>query len=228
MLSYKYVSGNIDVFRRNFEKIIINPGQGVQVDDYYRFLIEKKDAYDIAVQYDVPGDMFMNKKLYEKAINEKVPNVIPVLHVNYLQAITGLGLNEDDMVALGKMRGNIEEDEQIKRLSPRFKYHGLAKGRLIRNRMLSSIDSSMWLSGARGRKTQTLSGVTLFFGIKGRQGVSALTQACNNYKEELNICKIRTEDIMHGTYHAILKAPIAFYYRPLLKSINSFDDNFTF
>jgi len=223
MLTYKFTGDNIDRF--DFERKMLNAGEGVDPKSYYDFLREKEDHYNYAIQVDIPYNMWETIKLYKQGTGIK--NLIPVLHGNYLHALSQIKPLANTLVALGKMSGHIEEDEQIRKLPRTFGYHGLAKGRWIKNTNITSIDSSNWLSAVIGRKADTANGQHVTFGRKGRSEVSTVQNICSIYKTHLNSCNIDIKSVLAGDYSSLLKIVIAIYYKPLFKGLGIYNYNFT-
>jgi len=226
MLTYKYVKRSLHNFQ-DFDSIMINGGRDVISDDYYFWLKKNKEYYTYAIQADWPGEMRVTIDNYKHGLEIGAPNLIPVLHVNYLQALGLLKVEAEQYIALGKMIGHIEEEEQIKRLPKQYTYHGLAKGRLINSTILNSIDSSTWLSGVRGRKTDVHGWASLTFGLKGKAETTMVRSACNKHKEFLEKVNLKVDDLVEGTYDALLKAPLVLYYMPLFKYLRIFSENFS-
>jgi len=221
LLSYQYNKKNFEELSNMFKHTAVIAGKINNVDDYYNWIDEHKWEADFFAQYDVPMNMDITIKYWEKYSNI----VAPVLTVNYLQHLSRLSLNEGRTVVLGKMGGNIEEDEQLRKLPTQYNYHGLAKGRW-KNRYISSINSSTWLSGVRNRKTDVWESHSVEFGIKGRGDVTTLRHAIGKYPMYLKECHIEEESLLSGEYSALLKAPIALYYKPMLSALGVASENF--
>lgn len=152
--------------------------------------------------------------------------VLPVLHGNYIQNLGKLNLTPNSYVCLGKMAGHIEEDEQLRKLPRSFIYHGLAKGRWMKSDVIESIDSSTWLSGVRGRKTDVYNSPSITFGRKGRMDLALTRASCEKYKEYLELVGLKIERVLEGDYRALLKIPIALYYMPMFKTLGVLEENF--
>jgi len=221
LLSYQYNKKNFEDIAKMFKHTAVIAGKIKNVDDYYSWVDEHKWEADFFTQYDVPMNMDITIKYWEKLSNI----VAPVLTVNYLQHLSRLSLNEGRTVVLGKMGGNIEEDEQLRKLPSQYFYHGLAKGRW-KDRSISSINSSTWLSGVRNRKTDVWDTQSVEFGDKGRGDVTTLQHAIGKYSEYLKECHIEEKSLLLGEYSALLKAPIALYYKPMLSALGFSSENF--
>ncbi len=225
LLSYQYNKGNIMEFRGMFLGIGVIPGKIENVDKYHRWVQDHRwDEIDFFSQYDVPMDMEQTIKYYLKG--EDI-GITPVLTVNYLQHLSRLKLEEGRTVVLGKMGGNIEEDEQLRKLPSDYNFHGLAKGRWIKSMNIKSVNSSTWLSGVRGRKTDVYGLPSIEFGDKGRHDVAGREHAIRKYSGFLQKCGVEEESLRQGEYAALLKAPIALYYQPMLSALGFSSDNFS-
>ena len=66
----------------------------------------------------------------------------------------------------------------------------------------------------------------MFFGEKGRGMVPQLRHWCEVYKENLEKCNIKTEDIINGDYYTLMKVPIAILFMPMCKSYGIYEENF--
>lgn len=214
LISYKYLKNQLGDIGRNFDSVIMVAGKIDNVDGYYDYVDAHVGDLDMAVQYDVPMDMYKTIKYYEKGIYSGVI-ISPVLTVNYLNHIGQINVAPEQYICLGKMAGRIEEEEQIKKLPTIYKLHGLAKGRLIRHTALASVDSSAWLSGVRGRKTEVFDSTPLTFGNKGKPDVAMVQRICQKYKDNLDRCGITEKEVANGDYSALLKIVLAVYYIPM-------------
>ena len=221
LISYKYLKNQFGDICRNFNSVMMVAGKIDNVDKYYDYIDVHDESMEMAVQYDVPMDMYSTIKYYEKGRGK----VAPVLTVNYLNHIGQLKLKPNDYVCLGKMAGRIEEEEQIKKLPTIYKLHGLAKGRLIRHTALASVDSSAWLSGVRGRKTEVFDSTPLTFGHKGKSDVAMVQRICEKYKDNLDRCGINPKPIADGDYSALLKIVLAVYYIPMFDHLGVGNEN---
>lgn len=221
MLSYQYCRESFNDYVGMFTRIGVISGKIDNVNTYYDWAKLNIKLCNFIAQFDVPMNMEITIKYYEKCRGI----VSPVLTVNYAQHMSRLGNTDNDIILLGKMTGNIEEDEQVRRLQPHI-YHGLAKGRWIKNNQIDSTNSSTWLSGVRGRKTDVFKGQSLLLGHKGKGETAILERVLDNHKDELEQCQIRKSTVLEGEYSALLKLPIALYYIPMLSSLGAFSQNF--
>jgi len=223
LVSYKYLKNSISKLHKDFENIVMVSGAIENVDPYYSYVKTYLDSLTLAVQYDVPMNLELTLKYYLKG---KDDGLTPVLTRNYLSHLSQLKLEESTYICLGKLQGRIEEEEQIKKLPLLHKYHGLAKGRFIKNHMLTSVDSSAWLSGVRGRKTDVYDGAPITFGRKGISEQSRLRQILSNHKDELEECQVKEESVIEGDYNSLLKITHALYYRPMFHSLGILEENY--
>jgi len=224
LISYKYCKNLLSELHKDFEEILLVSGAIDNVDPYYTFVKENISKLTLAAQYDVPMNLELTTKYYLKG---KDFGVSPVLTQNYLSHLSQLKLKDPTYICLGKLQGRIEEEEQIKKLPLLHKYHGLAKGRFIKNHMLKSVDSSAWLSGVRGRKTDVYDGAPITFGRKGIPEASRLRQILGNHKDELEQCQVKEASVIEGDYNSLLKITHALYYRPMFKALDILDQNYT-
>ena len=121
------------------------------------------------------------------------------------------------------MAGRIEEEESLRKLPKVYRYHGMAKGRFIKNPILDSVDSSAWLSGVRGRKTEVFDGTSTFQLKLNERSILQKTLAIHSGL--LKQYQIRGDDILEN-YNSLLKIPHVLYYIPLFKKLNIFKDNY--
>lgn len=227
ILTYKFVKPNFDEMCEGFDNILVNPGRGVDADEYYDFLKANKDKIKFnALQYDVQNEPSINFRYYTRGA-EKFP-IIPILHDDYIQALSIFKphIKEGSTVALGQMKDKLTETEQLKRLDTRYKYHGLAKGRWVKEKNISSIDSSSWLSGVRGRKTEVFRHQSLYFGEKGRTNSAVIQGACQRNFLHLTKTHLDPKQLLEGEYNALMKSSIALYYMPMFKAYGIYNENF--
>jgi len=230
MISYQYCHEAFDDYASMFDGIGVISGKIDNVDTYYDWARLNRGLTDFIAQYDIPMDIRLTMKYYEKALKSRI-SVSPILTSNYLQHLSQIKLTDfDRTILLGKMTGNIEEDEQVRKLPSGHNYHGLAKGRWVTNPLINiiSVNSSTWLSGVRGRKTDVwdyhIGSVLL--GKKGKGDRAILERVLDNHKDELEQCQIHKAEVMAGEYSALLKLPIALYYIPMLSSLGAASQNF--
>jgi len=224
LLSYQYCRDSFDVYANMFDSIGVIPGKGRNINHYYSWAKLNMKLCDFIAQFDAPLDMERTIKYYEKG--EDI-GITPVLTVNYLQHLSRLKLHEGRTVVLGKMGGNIEEDEQLRKLPSDYTFHGLAKGRWIKSMNIKSVNSSTWLSGVRGRKTDVYGLPSIEFGDKGRHDVAGREHAIQKYSGFLQRCGVEEESLRQGEYSALLKAPLALYYKPMLSALGFSSENFS-
>jgi len=223
LISYKYCKNLLSELHKDFEAILLVSGAIDNVDPYYIFVKENISKLTLAAQYDVPMNLELTIKYYLKG---KDFGVSPVLTQNYLSHLSQLKLEGSKYICLGKLQGRIEEEEQIKKLPMLHNYHGLAKGRFIKNHMLTSVDSSAWLSGVRGRKTDVYDGAPITFGRKGQSESSRLKQILSNHKDFLNQCQVKEAKVIEGDYNSLLKITHALYYKPMFKALGLLAENY--
>jgi len=221
--NYKYVHSNIDKLAKGFEGVMISPSNDVTPSDYYDFIEELPSRY-LKLQAD-SSDPVVNLRLFERG--DLIDNLIPVFHGNYS---ANLALFKDikniHTIALGSMSGVIVEDEGLKRLPIKYIYHGLGKGRWWNNPRIASVDSSTWLSGVRGRKTDVFKGPQITFGRKGRTNTSVVQSVLKRNVSNLELVGVQASEILAGDYNSLMKVTLAVYYIPMFKSLNIFKDNF--
>ncbi len=222
-LNHKYVHSNLDKIAKGFEGVVISAGEYVTASDYYSF-IDKLPEHYLKLQAD-NNDPATNYTLFNEG--KHIDNLIPVFHGNYsanLQVFKGVeGIHT---IALGSMDGIIVEDEGLKRLPPKYKYHGLGKGRWWNNPRVDSVDSSTWLSGVRGRKTDVFRGPQITFGKKGLTNKSTVQSVLKQNAANLELVGVKAEEILEGDYNSLMKVTLAVYYIPMFKSLDIFKDNF--
>ena len=225
MLTYKFVEGRAKEYVNGFDDAIIGPGFGSDKEKYHEFI---EDWEFEALQYDDQQDALVNYNNYKEGA-EYNKKLIPILHGNYLQALSLFKPNyEGERYALGKAQSRSKEDEQLRQLPQNYSYHGLAKGRWVKNRtnMIDSIDSTTWTSGVRGRKTDVWKGQSLLFGDKGKTNQSFIQLACLKNLTHLNKMGLDPKELLAGDNTALTLAPVALYYMPMLTDMGHYKDNF--
>lgn len=230
VLSFKYSYANITKFRSRFDSIFVVSGTNTDPERYYSLLKKHRDVYDFATQFDVFYDMEQTLSYLKKEREMGIDWTLPVLQGNYLHHLAKLRPPPDTYVCLGEIHGREETEDQIRKLPPNLRYHGLAKGRYTtRTKLFKSLDTSGWISAAMSKKCevwQNNSTNFLFFGEKGKQMIPMINHACEIHKEFLEIINVRREDIISGEYYALLKAPFALLYMPMCKGLNILQENF--
>ena len=228
MLSHRYSYANIKKFQE-FDSVFVVAGTNGDADKYHSWLKANKERYNFATQFDVFYDMNETLKYWKKEKELGIDWTLPVLQGNYLHHLSQLQLPADTYVCLGEIKGKLETEDQMRKLPMNLKYHGLAKGRYIEQRFFESLDTSGWMSAAMSKKTEVWnnnSTLSMFFGEKGRGMVPQLRHWCEVYKENLEKCNIKTEDIINGEYYSLMKVPIALLFMPLCKSYGIYEENF--
>lgn len=228
MLSFRYSYKNITKFDK-FDNIFMVAGTKSEPEKYWDFLRKYREYYTFAAQYDVFYKMKETMDYLNKERSQGIDWTLPVLQENYLNHISILRPKKGDYVCLGEIKGRLETDDQVRKLPQHITYHGLAKGRYLEKRSFRSLDTSGWISAAMSKKTEIWSGnstYSMFFGNKGKAMIPMLRHACEIYKDNLEKCQIKTEDLINGEYYALLKCPIALLHMPLCKSLNIYSINF--
>jgi hypothetical protein len=229
MLSFRHSYANINTFRNKFESVFVVAGTKTKADNYHSFLRTKKEYYDLATQYDVRYDMDETVKYLEKERKEGIDWTIPVLQKNYLLHLSRIRPEPNSMVCLGEIHGYDETEDQIRKLPRNLKYHGLAKGKFVMNRVFDSIDTSAWISAAMSKKTEVWNANTtysMFFGEKGKSMKPMLNHALEVYKENLEKVNVTKDGILNNDYYHLLKAPVALLFMPMCKALNCYEENF--
>lgn len=226
MLTYKFVGERAKDYANGFENVMLGPGFDSDKDKYHEFLEDWE--YD-ALQYDDHLDPMKNYNNWKEGIDYK-ENIIPILHGNYLQALSLFKPNyKGDKYALGKAISRTKEDDQLRQLPQNFSYHGLAKGRWIKNRtnMIDSVDSTTWTSGVKGRKTDVWKGQSLLFGDKGKNNRSMIQLACQKNLIYLSKAGLDPKELLSGGIDSLTMAPLALYYMPMLYDLGYYQENFS-
>lgn len=219
MISYKYVKTPYE----GFESIMATPGSNADPFKYYDWVKEQGDNIT-ALQWDDPTNIENNKIWFDKASHL---GVIPVIHGDWFRSIQKGEFKDDQLIALGNLQGKIEEDETLKKLPTKYRYHGLGKGRWTKNNNLTSVDSSTWLSGVRGRKTDVFQRESLVFGKKGQGDKGRIQIAVNYHKSFAKKVCLDVKELQAGEYSQLMKASFALYYMPMFKSLDIYESNFS-
>ena len=229
MLSFRHSYANIVNFRDKFDSIFVVAGTKTKADDYYKFLREKREYYDLATQFDVRYNMNETMKYLERERKEGIDWTVPVLQENFLHHISLIRPKKDDLLALGEIHGYDETEDQIRKLPRHVKYHGLAKGKFVHSRVFDSIDTSAWISAAMSKKTEVWNvndTSSMFFGEKGKSMKPMLNNTLERYADNLEILNIKKADVLDNEYYALLKLPQAVLFMPMCKSLNCYKENF--
>jgi len=222
ILNFKYVHQNLNEYNKMFDCIMVHARDNRNL--YEEWLLENLGLYHHAFQYDEGTN---NAEVLRDEYRRDI-RTIPILHGNYVDDLSKIKelLTEGDIVGLGKGKGRLEEDGMVKRLSPIYQYHGMAKGRWIKDRIMHSIDSATWLSALRGRKTEVHGGQSIFLGDKGMSNQGQIQLACAKNLDFLASADLNPQLVLEADPKALLKIPISLYYKPLFKSLGIYDDNF--
>jgi hypothetical protein len=219
MISYRYVKKPYE----GFESIMATPGKGADPFQYYQW-VEEQGKNITALQWDDPTNIENNKIWYDKGAHL---GIIPVIHGDWFRSIQRGEFEEGKLIALGRLAGKIEEDETLKKLPTKYIYHGLGKGRWTKNKSLQSVDSSTWLSGVRGRKTDVFQRESLTFGKKGQGDRGRIQIALDYHKAYAKKVGLDLKALQAGEYEQLMKATISLYYMPMFKSLGIYEDNFS-
>ena len=168
-------------------------------------------------------------KHLEKERKDGIDWTIPVLQKNYLLHLGRIRPEAGTLVGLGEIHGYDETEDQIRKLPRNLKYHGLAKGKFVMNRIFDSIDTSAWISAAMSKKTEVWSAnstYSMFFGEKGKAMKPMLNHALEVYKENLEKVGVTKDGILNNDYYHLLKAPVALLFMPMCKALNCYEENF--
>jgi len=222
ILNFKYVHFNLIEYNKMFDCVMVHARDNREI--YEDWLEENIGLYHFAFQCDEGAP---NPTIFRME-KSKGLNVIPILHGNYIDDLSKIKdlLYTGDIVGLGKGKGRLEEDSMVKRLPPTYIYHGMAKGRWVKDRIMNSIDSSTWLSALRGRKTDVHGSQAIFLGDKGLSNQGQIQLACSKNIDYLTSADLNTQLVLQADPKSLLKVPISLYYKPLFKSLDIYDENF--
>mgnify|MGYP003321941952 FL=1 len=230
MLSHRYSYASIVKYYDKFDSVFMVAGTKGDPDKYHQFLKDKREYYNYATQFDVFYNMTDTMKYLKQERDMGIDWTLPVLQENFLNHLAILKPKPGDYLCLGEIKGRLELEDNIRKLPFNYKYHGLAKGKYVTNRMFESLDTSGWISAAMSKKTEVWNGndtYSMFFGEKGRDMVPMLRHACERYKDNMEKINVKVEDVIDGDYKSLLKITFALLYMPQLKSYRFYDDNFT-
>ena len=217
MISYKYVKNPFPGFN------IMTSGKGTDPFKYYDWISDNSEVIEHALQWDDPTNIENNKIWFEKG---RQLGIVPIIHKDWFQSISKGDFTEGKVIALGSLAGKIEENESLRKLPTKYKYHGLGKGRWANVKSVQSVDSSTWLSGVRGRKTDVFQKEALTFGDKGRTDKTKVQLAVEYHKSFVEKTGLDLKKLQAGEYDQLMKATMALYYMPMFKSLGIYDDNF--
>lgn len=230
MVAHKYAYASIGLYRKNFDNVFVVAGVKANEVKYRDWIKANKENYDYATQFDVYYDMKATMECLKKERDMGIDWTLPVLQENYQRHLMLLKPEPNDYICIGEVKGRIETEEQIRRLPGNLKLHGLAKGKYIaKNRMFESLDTSAWISAAVSKKTEVWrnnSSTSMFFGDKGKGLKAQLQSILELYKDNLEKCNIKKQDVLDNEYDALLRLPIAVYFMPLCETFNIYEANF--
>jgi len=221
-INFKYIK-NVEDHLTGFDSVMVSPSSEVDPFQYFAWLRHNEDKYHHALQWEDQKNIDNNIIWFKQGLDQRVHGMIPILHQNYFVSLDRLEM-PPDYIALGKLTGKIEEDEALRRLPSQYKYHGLGKGRWL-NAKIESVDSSTWLSGVRGRKTDVFQGESILFGKKGRTDKSKVSQAYQRHKAFAEVIGLSMKSLEDGDYTALMLATMGLYYMPMFKALGIYDDN---
>ena len=229
MLSHRYSYANITKFNNYFNSIFVVAGTKGDPDKYHQFLKDKREYYEFATQFDVFYNTNETMKYLKQERDMGIDWTLPVLQENFLNHLALLRPDPNSYVCLGEIKGKLEMEDNIRKLPYNLRYHGLAKGKYLNNRIFHSLDTSGWISAAMSKKTEIWNGsdtYSMFFGEKGRDMVPMLRHACERYKDNLDKIGVKINDVLNNDYKSLLKLPFALLYMPQLKSYGFYNENF--
>ncbi len=226
LVSHKY-SHNLKQFYDCFEKIFLIAGVNGEQDKYHEFLKDNKELYTNAAQFFINNNMCDTINLFKKESSMGL-DTTPVLQQDFIKHLSQLNLPNGSNVCVGKMSGRLDMEEAIRRLPVSMKYHGLGKGKYIDKKTFESIDTSLWISAALAKKFDIWSGNSSIQMKLNKNNMNdpILKHYCEKYKDNMEKIGIKYQDVLDNHYYTMLKLPIAMYYMPLCKSLNSYTDNF--
>ena len=226
LVSHRY-SHNLKKFSDCFDNIFLIAGVNGEPNKYHNFLKDNRELYTNAAQFFVNENMCDTINFLKKERDMKL-DTIPVLQQDFNKHLSQLNLPMGSDVCVGKMSGRLDMEESIRRLPISMKYHGLGKGKYINKKTFESIDTSLWISAALAKKFDIWTGTNVI-PIKINQnnmGEPILKHYCEKYKDNMDNIGIKYQDVLDNKYYTMLKLPIALYYMPLCKTLNSYSDNF--
>lgn len=226
-VSYKFVKKNIKDFRKRFSGVILNTGSGArkfEAEEYYDFVKENKDNYNMALQYDEPGEIRRTMSYYHMALERDI-NVVPILHEDYEVALNFLRpILKSQTIALGKGLDIDSENKCFEALDKQYQYHGLSKARWLKHEKPPvSVDSTTWLNPVRNGKLQLRTNdgyeevhVTDYGKIQDSMDL------CKDYVKKCNLSFL---EIKFGRHEGLLKASLALHYLPMFDEMKIYDKN---
>lgn len=246
LISYFYMPkvGDIDWIYDQVENLFIDSGahsaytlgKEINIDDYYDYLIENKGAFTTAAHFDVVDDLEPTVNNLAHAMSRGMDWIMPVLQKNWAVCLNKFNkLGEFDYFGLGGryMTKVVGYDlfGAVSKLPRNKKYHGFAKVNLdmLKHKYMYSVDSSSWVVGARygiaGALEKDNDHVGLAFNRIDNQRLE-LIRLYYLHKDDCDACNINLELLKQGNNDQLSKAYIALYYRPKLRKLGLFDENF--
>ena len=225
-ISFKY-SHDISTFSDCFDNIFISTNSKTDREKYYDFLKREKEHYTHATQYYVDNNMSQTYDIFKEEMNMGL-NTLPVLEEDYVKHLSLLG-GKHNHICIGKMHGRFDTEDSIKRLPTNLKYHGMGKGKYLTKNCFDSVDTSLWISAAMAKKFEIWynnSTIKMDFRKDGKLSEPVLKYYCDLYKDNMEKIGINWHGVQERHYYTLLKLPIALYYMPICKYLNSYSDNF--
>lgn len=211
-------------------------GVTIDMDEYYDYLIDNEGMFTTAAHFDVVNQLEPTVNNLKHAIDRGMNWILPVLQQNWLTCMRrfnqvadfeyyGLGGN---YMMTSKLAYSLYD--AVRRL-PKKKYHGFAKVNFpfLKQNLLYSADSSSWVAGARYALITVMEkdGSTAPLNLsKDSANRLTLTRLYELHKEDCIACGIDLELLKQGNNDQLSKIQIATYYRPMLRKMGLFEQNF--
>lgn len=247
LISYFYMKkvGNISWVWDQVDKLFVDSGahtaymlgKEIHMDDYYDYLVDNKGSYTIAAHFDVVDNLKDTVINLQHAMNRGIDWLMPVLQTHWGICLSKFNsIYNFDYFGLGgsymfRKKLGYSLVDAVKRLPRKKKYHGFAKVNfdLLKKGYLYSADSSSWVAGARfgsaGALERDFGQTGIDFKRKDNQRMQ-ITRLFQLHKDDCDACGLTLPAILSGDNDALSKAYIALYYRPKMKKMGLFKDNF--
>ena len=225
--------GGLGKHRNQFESVMVIGGKA-DVVDYCELLKREMGNIDVAIQPDprwhcTPADMM--HKMYGCGVHWAMPVVLGNWDLEMAQILRER--SHLQWVALaGSGRKYYRDESDLMKSIPRdCKYHRIGRGSVeaIRRGDVDSMNSSWWSYAARsGESVAWIKGEAhpIKVGRKAREDQQSMHYAISMLRDEMEACGMNISSFIAGERRDVSKVTIAAMYRPLLRQLGTFADNF--
>lgn len=223
MMPFNHVS-RLDVEKvAKFSHVMVNSGSkhGTKMEDYFEWIEKNKEVADEHLQYD-SNLATENAEYFRRHKMRGHLGMVPILTGNWLH---NMSLIKEDYA--GKFYALSKDNERLRSLPRNCTYHGIGR-EITQSGGFLSMDGASWTFTAAVRTTNIWMGRTKRrVGVGNRiRGHGTIARAFPIIKKDMEECGLSRDVWTTDKTEELYKIPIAAFYRPYLRSIGAFDDNF--